>query len=116
MPVKLEPDKIPVVLLYNVDPGWTKDEQDEVIRQSRHLRTALMKEGHTVFAACVTDDDIASCLRPFNPSECVVFNWCEELPGIGHSEWLVAKKLESWVLPSPALMRKHWHWRRTNFR
>ena len=94
MPVKLEPDKIPVVLLYNVDPGWTKNEQHEVIRQSRHLGGALMDEGHTVFDACVTDDDIASCLSPFNPSECVVFNWCEELPGIGHSEWLVAKKLE----------------------
>ncbi len=94
MPVEPGPEKIPVVLLYNVDPGWTKDEQDEVVSQSRLLGDALMEEGHTVHLAPLTNDDIATCLHPFNPSEYIVFNWCEEIPGIGHSEWLAAKKLE----------------------
>lgn len=94
VPVEPGPEKIPVVLLYNVDPGWTKDEQDEVVSQSRLLGDALMEEGHTVHLAPLTNDDIAACLHPFNPSEYIVFNWCEEIPGIGHSEWLAAKKLE----------------------
>ena len=93
-PLGIRTAKIPVVLLYCVDPKWTTDEKDEVVRQSKQFGDALAQVGYQVSLVAITDDDIASKLRPFNPSKCVVFNWCEEIPGIEHSEWLVAKKLE----------------------
>ena len=90
----IAPSKIPVVLLYNVDPEWTQDEREEVIRQSTELGEALQKTGYPMVTVAIADDDIAGHLRFFDPAKYIVFNWCESLPGVEHSEWLVAKKLE----------------------
>ena len=93
MPKDIAPEKIPVVLLYNVDPEWTKEEKNEVIRQSNELGDALQKAGYPTVTVAIEDDDIAAHLIPSMPKY-IIFNWCEDLPGIEHSEWLVAKKLE----------------------
>ena len=90
----IAPEKIPVVLLYNVDPAWTKEEKNEVIRQSTELEEALQKTGYPTVSVVIEDDDIAGHLRPFDPDKYIIFNWCEGLPGIGNSEPLVIKKLE----------------------
>jgi D-alanine-D-alanine ligase len=95
VPTEITPEKIPVVLLYNVDPGWTQEEKDEVIRQSIELGDALQKTGYPTVLAEIENDDIAAHLRPFDPGKYIIFNWCEGLPGKEHSEWLVAKKLET---------------------
>lgn len=95
MSSEIAPAKIPVVLLYNVDPEWTKEEKDEVIRQSTELGDALKKAGYPTSAVSIADDDMAGHLRPFDPAKYIIFNWCEGLPGVEHSEWLVAKKLET---------------------
>jgi D-alanine-D-alanine ligase len=87
--------KIPVVLLYNVNREWTKEEREEVIRQSNELGNALQNTGYPTFPVAIEDDDIAAHLKPFNPGKYIIFNWCEGLPGVEHSEWLVAKKLET---------------------
>lgn len=94
MPLDAAPEKIPVVLLYNVDPDWTKAEKEEVIGCSTQLGRALVEVGFPTVFVPVTDDDIAGRLQPFDPSEYIIFNWCENLPGLAHSEWLVAKRLE----------------------
>ncbi len=94
MPVEIAPEKIPVVLLYNVDPDWTPAEKEEVITYSTQLGHALIEAGYPTVFVPVADDDIASHLHAFDPSEYIIFNWCEALPGIEHSEWLVAKRLE----------------------
>lgn len=94
MPVDIAPENIPVVLLYNVDPQWTQTEKEDVINLSTQLGHALIDEGHPTVFVPVADDDIAAHLHSFDPSEYIVFNWCESLPGIEHSEWLVAKRLE----------------------
>lgn len=94
MQTELTPAKIPVVLLYNINPEWTGEEKNEVVRLSTELKDALEKAGHPARSAVIRDDDIAGALRPFDPDRYVVFNWCESIPGIEHSEWLVAKKLE----------------------
>jgi D-alanine-D-alanine ligase len=80
--------------LYNVDPAWTKEEKDEVIRQSTELGEALQKTGYPTVSVVIEDDDITGHLRPFDPDKYIIFNWCEGLPGIGNSEPLVIKKLE----------------------
>lgn len=95
MSSEIAPAKIPVVLLYNVDPEWTKEEKDEVIRQSTELGDALKKAGYPTSAVSIADDDMAGHLRPFDPAKYIIFNWCEGLPGVEHSEGLVAKKLEA---------------------
>ncbi len=94
MPVDVAPEKIPVVLLYNVDPDWTEEEKEEVISLSTHLGHALIEVGHSTVFVPLADDDIARHLHSFDPSEHIIFNWCESLPGLVHSEWLVAKRLE----------------------
>ena len=94
MPVAVAPEKIPVVLLYNVDPQWTKAEKEEAINLSTQLGHALIEVGYPTVFVPIADDDIAHHLHPFDPSEHIIFNWCESLPGLSHSEWLVAKRLE----------------------
>jgi D-alanine-D-alanine ligase len=87
-------EKIPVVLLYNVDLHWTQAEKEEVISLSTKLGHALIEAGYSTIFVPVADDDIAQHLHSFDPSEYIIFNWCESLPGLTHSEWLVAKRLE----------------------
>jgi len=94
VPVDVAPEKIPVVLLYNVDPDWTEAEKEEVISLSTHLGHALIEVGHPTVFVPLADDDVAGHLHSFDPAEYIVFNWCESLPGLSHSEWLVAKRLE----------------------
>lgn len=94
MPVEVVPEKIPVVLLYNIDPHWTQAEKEEVINLSAQLGHALIDVGYPIVFVPIADDDIANHLHSFDPAEHIIFNWCEGLPGLEHSEWLVAKRLE----------------------
>jgi D-alanine-D-alanine ligase len=87
--------KNPVVLLYNINSEWTQNEKDEVIRLSTQLGDALIETGHPTFTVSIKDDNIEDHLRPFDPAKYIIFNWCEGLPGVEHSEWLVVKKLET---------------------
>jgi len=95
VPLDIRPEKIPVVLLYNVNPEWTQDEKDEVIRLSTQLGDALISIGHPTFPVPIADSDIARYLHPFDPDKYIIFNWCEGLPGIENSESMVIKKLET---------------------
>ena len=91
----IKPDKIPVVLLYNVDPDWTAAEKEEVISHSTKLGLALIEEGFPTVFVSIADENLEGRLGRFDPAGHIVFNWCESLPGISHSEWLVAKRLEA---------------------
>jgi len=94
LPANSNYKNIPVVLIYNINPEWTKKEKEEVVKLSEELKDALAEESHPVELLALEDDNIELLLTPFNPLECIVFNWCESMPGADHSEWLVAKKLE----------------------
>ncbi len=90
----MAPTKIPVVLLYNINPEWTEKEKEEVVRQTTELGNALRETGYPLFTVCIQNDDITSALRDFDPDQYIIFNWCEDIPGVERGEWLVAQKLE----------------------
>lgn len=86
---------LPVLLLYNLDGAWTAQETDEVLAELNRLQSAMRVVGHPVTPVPVCDADLVSPLRSYNPGEYIVLNWCEGLPGLPHSDALVAQTLES---------------------
>jgi D-alanine-D-alanine ligase len=95
MPLTRAAADLPVLLIYNVDPTWTALERDEVTRETQRLATAMEERGHPVTLVPIPAADLATQLRPFHPDDHIIFNWCECLPGISHSEAQVAEILES---------------------
>ncbi len=85
---------LPVLLLYNLNATWPAEDIAESVSAARILRTALQAEGHPVTELCLEDNDLAALLAPYSPEEYIVFNWCEEIPGIQHSFDLIAHTLE----------------------
>lgn len=84
-----------MVLLYNLDLAWTPEEQEMSIRLAAQLEQALAAVGHPTRPLLLTHTDLPLALRGCDPYSCVVFNWCEGLPGMAHSEPLVARCLEA---------------------
>jgi D-alanine-D-alanine ligase len=82
-----------VVVLHNVDPSWPPADTTAVLDTVRQFVVALAAQGHKVFEAPVTGADLAAALAPYDPSCHIVFNWCEEFPGIPHSDVQVTTHL-----------------------
>lgn len=83
-----------VLLLYNIDPLWGQDENDNVVAIVKQIKTALEQEGHSVAPLGAGDPDIGSILEPYDPDKYIVFNWCEDLPGIQKGDVVTAEVLE----------------------
>jgi D-alanine-D-alanine ligase len=86
---------LPVLILYNVDPEWLSSEIEEAVQGAHEIESALRDLGHPVTSIRVTDADLFLRLQDFDPDKYIVLNWCEELPGVPHSEATVAKILTS---------------------
>jgi D-alanine-D-alanine ligase len=85
---------LPVVLLYNLDLSWCQEDILERLEITEQLLNALVNVGHPVQAVCVQSAELETALGDFDPDEHLILNWCEELPGIPHSEYQVAQTLE----------------------
>jgi len=83
-----------VLLLSDLDPKWPTRAQTEVLDATSQVDKALRIAGFPTTLVQVTNSDLDSVLSGYDPLEYIVFNWCESLPGIHHSEWLVAEYLE----------------------
>lgn len=94
MGIGIYPSEIPVLLLYNLDPKWSEHEQLEVLGVTSEVDKSLREIGHPTTLIPVTNSDLDSVLSDYNPLDYIVFNWCESLPGVHHSESLVAEYLE----------------------
>lgn len=85
---------LPVLVIYNSDPAWSNQDIQDDLLETRVLIDAITELGHPVTELCIQDEDLESAMQGFNPDEFLVFNWCEELPGIPHSEYRVAQVLD----------------------
>ena len=94
MGIDIYPSEIPVLLLSNLDPKWSTREKAEALDATSQVDKALCTAGFPTTLVQVTNSDLDSVLSGCDPLEYIVFNWCESLPGVHHSEWLVAEYLE----------------------
>jgi D-alanine-D-alanine ligase len=85
---------LPVLLLHNLDHSWPQCDIDLCIKLADLMRGSLQATGHPVIKERLENDQLASLLSSYNPAELIVFNWCEEVPGIPRSSWMVAQELE----------------------
>jgi len=94
----MEPSKrrrdIPVLLLHDIDPQWELHEQETAYQSAQVLIHELQNEGHSVIDVPVINHSLDTVLKSYNPKEYILFNWCEGLPGVSHSEHTVAQILE----------------------
>jgi D-alanine-D-alanine ligase len=86
--------KLPIILLFNLDPSWLPNEISETQSLARELETALTSIGHPTTIVCLENEALETKMADFDPDQSIVFNWCEELPGIPRSGHMVAEKLE----------------------
>jgi D-alanine-D-alanine ligase len=87
-------DRARVLLIYDNDPSWTPEERKSVDRDCRGLGFALRRQGHSVVILPLASRDLAAALSDYKPEDVLVFNWCESLPGVDHSEATVVEILE----------------------
>ena len=85
---------LPVLLIHNVDPSWPQQEIQDDWAETRLLIDALVEVGHLVKDVSIQSAELEIALEGFSPAEYLVFNWCEEIPGISHSEHRVAQILD----------------------
>jgi len=85
---------LPVLLLNNLDRTWPQEDIDLCLQLSDLMNDGLQAAGHPVYRERLENDQLASLLSTYDPAELIVFNWCEEVPGIPRSSWMVAQELE----------------------
>jgi D-alanine-D-alanine ligase len=85
---------IPVLMLSNADLQWSLDDVHEAISMTETLISALQEIGHPVSCQYVKTNNLPEILSSYSSDEYIVFNWCEELPGVPYSAALVAQELE----------------------
>jgi D-alanine-D-alanine ligase len=103
---------LPVLLLHNLDTTWACDEIEQTLREVAALESAVRAEGHPLINVPVRSPDLKSILSGYDPDEHVVLNWCEDLPGLDHSDALVAQTLEtlhfSYTGSPPSVLALSW--------
>jgi D-alanine-D-alanine ligase len=92
--MKINPADLPTVLLYNLDRSWPPADVCEILNLADEMAAGLSAAGHSVQIICLEDDRIEQALSNCDPERQIVFNWCEEVPGIPRSSALVARTLE----------------------
>lgn len=85
---------LPVLLIHDLDPSWPQQEIQDYRAEVRLLIDALVEVGHPVQEVCIQSAELETALEGYSPDEYLIFNWCEDLPGIPHSEYRVAQTLD----------------------
>lgn len=85
-----------VLVIYNLDPTWENHEIKEVRRSGRMMFQSLKKEGIETYIEEVCNPHLEKILEIYNPSDTIVFNLCETLPGLAScTEEKIAEIIET---------------------
>lgn len=95
MPVNCRPEDLPVLFLFNVDPDWDAHDKISVRVANEKMSSALKNAGHPVISVEISDQDLGSILSRYSPEDYIIFNQCEGIPGIPHSEHEAVRIIES---------------------
>jgi D-alanine-D-alanine ligase len=85
---------ISVLLIHNIDPAWESEEIEKALQEVAEFESALQDTVGQVVVVRLNNADLTSWLRAYDPDRYIVFNWCEEIPGVPRSEALVPQILE----------------------
>ncbi len=84
-----------ILLLYNLSPDWRKREKQEVEKETQLFAEAIQQAGFSVRKIPIVSPNFDKVLSAYDPIDHIVFNWCEEIPGVPDGEVKVAQILES---------------------
>lgn len=94
MALKIILPSLPVLLIHNIDPIWEPFDIDQALTEVSVLESSLRDLGHQVTTVTIDNPHLYEKLHEYDPEKYIVFNWCEEIPGIPQSEALSAEMLE----------------------
>jgi D-alanine-D-alanine ligase len=95
MPDARNSQALPVLYLYNVEPDWSAQDAQVALASNLRMAAALEQAGHPVVSIALTDDDLPAVLSRHSPLDHIVFNQCESIPGVPHSEHEAVRIIEA---------------------
>ena len=95
MPVHCPSGELHVLFLYNINPEWEGSDRTSAIESNKKMIAALESAGHPVTPAALEDAGLDLLLSGHSAEKQIVFNQCENIPGITQSEHEVARIIES---------------------
>ena len=84
-----------ILFLYDLDPEWDDSDRIAAVESNEKMIAALKDAGHPVTSIELSDRDLDSLISCHSAEELIVFNQCESIPGIFHSEHEAARIIES---------------------
>jgi D-alanine-D-alanine ligase len=83
-----------VLLLYDLNPRWSAEEKEEVAQAHARLCESLSSAGFCIELLPVVDQHFSRHLSAYDSRQSLLFNWCDGIPGLQHSEWMVVQRME----------------------
>ncbi|HCE43849.1 MAG TPA: hypothetical protein DET40_09905 [Lentisphaeria bacterium] len=84
-----------VLLVHNMDSSWTAAEKRNALKEIKGIESAIRSCKLKVKNIVLENTDLYPLICGYDPETHVIFNCCEGLPGIDHSESTVASIMES---------------------
>ncbi|MBN1907228.1 MAG: hypothetical protein JW927_19265 [Deltaproteobacteria bacterium] len=95
MPICHAPEDLPVLLLCNINPEWEGPDREVAQLTNNQMASALNTAGHPVDVIEITESRLEPFLSSFSPADKIIFNQCESIPSLHHSEHEAARIIES---------------------
>ena len=95
MPFSHTPEDLNVLFLYDIDPGWDVSDRQSAVETNERMISSLKEAGHPVIPLELNENNLDTLLKRHEAENLIVFNQCESIPGIPHSEHEAARIIES---------------------
>ena len=95
MPPMQNRTDLPVLLVHDLDRTCSEPDAREAERLLGELLSALGEVGHAATPLPVCDAAWSRQLAHFDPTDCIVLNWCDGIPGVAYSDVQVARELSA---------------------